>query len=126
MFLGLPLALLGQNATFNSAAGTTAAADEAKDAPKLEHFDPTLVDKALNPCDDFYKYACNKWIAANPIPADQVYWTTGSGLEMWNDTVLRETLEEAARMIPSAAQCSRRSATIGRHAWTKAASRRLA
>jgi len=100
MFLALPLALLGQNATFNSAAGTTAAADEAKDAPKLEHFDPTLVDKALNPCDDFYKYACNKWIAANPIPADQVYWTTGSGLEMWNDTVLRETLEASSKNDP--------------------------
>jgi len=100
LFLALPLALLGQNATFNSAAGTTAAADEAKDAPKLEHFDPTLVDKALNPCDDFYKYACNKWIAANPIPADQVYWTTGSGLEMWNDTVLRETLEASSKNDP--------------------------
>jgi putative endopeptidase len=95
VLLIFPLALLGQSATLNSAAH--AAADQAKEAPKLEHFDPNLVDKALNPCDDFYKYACNKWIGANPIPADQVYWTTGSGLEMWNDTVLRETLEAASK-----------------------------
>jgi putative endopeptidase len=96
LFLALPIAMLGQNASLNPAA-TTAAADESKDAPKLEHFDPNSVDKALNPCDDFYKYACSKWIAANPIPADQVYWSTGSGLDMWNDTVLRETLEASSK-----------------------------
>ncbi|MGB9363308.1 MAG: M13 family metallopeptidase, partial [Candidatus Sulfotelmatobacter sp.] len=74
-----------------------ATSDDTKEAPKLDHFDPNLVDKSLNPCDDFYKYACNKWIAANPIPADQVYWSTGGGLEMWNDSVLRETLEAASK-----------------------------
>lgn len=65
--------------------------------PKLEHFKPDLVDKTLDPCNDFYKYSCNKWISANPIPADQVYWTTGSGLELWNETVLRDTLEAASK-----------------------------
>jgi len=73
-----------------------AAADETK-APKLERFDPNLIDKTLDPCNDFYKYACNKWIASNPIPADQVYWSTGGGLEMWNDNALRETLEAASK-----------------------------
>ncbi|MFZ0773782.1 MAG: M13 family metallopeptidase [Candidatus Sulfotelmatobacter sp.] len=95
----LPLALLGQNANLNSAAAATAAADQ-KDAPKLDHFDPNLVDKTLSPCDDFYKYACNKWIASNPIPSDQVYWSTEGGLEMWNDNVLRETLEAASKNDP--------------------------
>jgi len=99
LLLILPLAVLGQDAKINSAAATTAN-DETKDAPKLDHFDPNLVDKSLNPCDDFYKYACNKWIAANPIPADQVYWSTGGGLEMWNDNVLRETLEAASKNDP--------------------------
>src|SRR5215472_15368026 len=56
--------------------------------PKLEHFDPDLVDKTLDPCNDFYKYSCSKWMSANPIPADQVYWSTGSGLELWNEGVL--------------------------------------
>jgi putative endopeptidase len=60
-----------------------------------------MADKSLNPCDDFYKYSCNKWIAANPIPADEVYWSTGSGLEKWNDTVLRETMEASSKNDPN-------------------------
>jgi putative endopeptidase len=93
LWLILPVTLLGQNSKLPSAAG---AADQATGA-KLDHFDPNLVDKSLNPCDSFYKYSCNKWIAANPIPADQVYWSTGSGLEIWNDTLLRETLEASSK-----------------------------
>jgi putative endopeptidase len=95
--LSLPLALFGQNVAPNATPG---AAADTKPAPKLEHFDPNLVDKALNPCDDFYKYSCNKWIAANPIPADQVYWTTGSSLELWNENILRETLEASGKNDP--------------------------
>ena len=98
MFLTLPLALVGQNMTGTSFAGSSAGAtEETKQAPKLEHFDPAMVDKTLNPCDDFYKYSCSKWIAANPIPPDQVYWSTGSGLELWNENVLRETLEASSK-----------------------------
>jgi putative endopeptidase len=96
LFLILPLLLLGQNPAPPTAANAAVTADQAK-VPKLDHFDPDLVDRTLNPCDDFYKYACNKWIAANPIPADQVYWSTGGGLEMWNDNVLRETLQAASK-----------------------------
>jgi len=65
--------------------------------PKLEHFDADLVDKTLDPCNDFYKYSCSKWLNANPIPADQVYWSTGSSLELWNEGVLRDTLEAASK-----------------------------
>jgi putative endopeptidase len=93
--LALPSALLGQSASVMPSAAR-AAADQPSDA-KLDHFDPNLVDKSINACDDFYKYACNKWIAANPIPADQVYWSTGGGLEIWNDNLLRETMEAASK-----------------------------
>ena len=64
---------------------------------RLEHFDPDLADKTLDPCDDFYKYSCNKWLTANPIPSDQVYWSTGSGLQLWNESALRDTLEAASK-----------------------------
>ena len=96
LFMTLPVVLLGQNPAPPTAANAAVTADKTK-VPKLDHFDPDLVDKTLNPCDDFYKYACNKWIAANPIPADQVYWSTGGGLEMWNDNLLRETLQAPSK-----------------------------
>jgi len=68
----------------------------AESTPKLEHFDPNMVDKSLDPCQDFYQYACSKWNAANPIPADQVVWGTGSGLQYWNENILRQALENAS------------------------------
>src|SRR6266849_5214386 len=97
--LTVPLVVFGQNAKLTSTSGTTSSADETK-APKLEHFDPNLVDTSLNPCDDFYKYSCNKWLTANPIPPDQVFWSTGSSLELWNDNALRETLEANSKNDP--------------------------
>src|SRR6195256_342715 len=84
--------LFAQTATIHSAVPP----DQAKHAAKLEHFDPEMVDKTLDPCNSFYKYACNKWLTANPIPPDQVYWGTGSGLELWNENLLRETLEASS------------------------------
>src|SRR5215469_9894044 len=79
---------------------STEGADETS-VPKLEHFDANLVDKTLDPCDDFYKYSCSKWLTSNPIPGDQVYWSTGSGLELWNEGVLRDTLEAASKNDPN-------------------------
>lgn len=98
LFLGLPLTLVAQ-ASNSNAAPAIGSGDEIS-TPKLEHFDPNLVDNSLHPCDDFYKYSCSKWLAANPIPADQVYWTTGSNLELWNENLLRETMEAASKNDP--------------------------
>jgi putative endopeptidase len=74
----------------------TASATAAEKVPKVEHFDLSMVDKTLDPCQDFYKYACSKWEAANPIPPDQVYWGTGSGLQYWNENILREAMQKAS------------------------------
>jgi putative endopeptidase len=96
-----PIAIFAQNFDINSSADSAGATEQSKADPKLEHFDPDLVDKNLNPCDDFYKYACNKWLTANPIPPDQVAWGTRSGLQLWNETVLRETLEASSKDDPN-------------------------
>ena len=61
-----------------------------------DHFDLSLIDKATDPCVDFYQYSCKKWIAANPIPSDQSSWSHGSKLALWNQGVLRDTLEKAS------------------------------
>jgi putative endopeptidase len=64
--------------------------------PKLERFSPDQADKTLDPCNDFFQYACNKWINANPIPPDQVAWGTFNALAIWNVAAVHNTLEEAA------------------------------
>ncbi|MGA8764879.1 MAG: M13 family metallopeptidase N-terminal domain-containing protein, partial [Candidatus Sulfotelmatobacter sp.] len=95
LLLILPAAVFGQ--TVLMAAALDSAGDAAETtAPELQHFDPTLADKSLNPCDNFYKYSCNKWLTANPIPPDQVFWSTGSSLQLWNEMAVRETLEAAS------------------------------
>jgi putative endopeptidase len=97
LLLTLPLALPAQNSNTIAAPAVNVGAADETSAPKLERFNPDLVDKSLSPCDDFYKYSCSKWTAANPIPADQVYWSTGSNLQLWNENVLRETMEAASK-----------------------------
>jgi len=73
------------------------AARSADGGVPLSHFDVDVADKQLDPCADFYQYTCSRWMAANPIPADEVAWFTGSNLQVWNETVLRETMEQFAQ-----------------------------
>jgi len=68
--------------------------------PALQRFSIDQVDKTLDPCSDFFQYACGKWIKANPIPADQGGWGTFNMLAIWNIAAVHNTLEEAAQ--PSA------------------------
>ena len=70
--------------------------------PDLEHFSPDQVDKSLDPCNDFYQYACSKWIKANPIPPDQAGWGTFNKLAIWNIAAIHNTLEQVAQ--PSSAR----------------------
>ncbi len=83
------------SATF-AAGPETADASASTDMPKLERFSPDLADKSLDPCTDFFKYACTKWITANPIPPDQVRWGTFDALAIWNTAAVHNTLESAA------------------------------
>jgi len=66
-------------------------------APPLVHFDASLVDPSIDPCTDMFAHVCARWMTENPVPPAEVYWTTSSNLQIWNETVLRNALEKAAR-----------------------------
>ena len=75
----------------------------AQAAPQeLRVFDPSLVDKTVDPCDNFYRYSCNGWFKHNPLPADQASYGRFTELFEVNRLHLKQILEAAA--VPSASR----------------------
>jgi len=69
-----------------------------------QSFDLGALDKSVDPCDDFYEYACGTWRKHNPIPPDQVFWARYNQLAEYNRQVLRQILEQAAVETPGRTQ----------------------
>ena len=63
--------LLAAILTCVSALAQSGPAQPSNTIPQLDHFDLSQVDRSVDPCNDFYQFACKKWIANNPIPPDQ-------------------------------------------------------
>lgn len=74
----------------------------SKDAPEhpAPKFDIANIDKAVDPCVNFYQYACGNWIKNNPIPGDQPVWLSFSEVYEHNLVVLRQILEKTSANDP--------------------------
>lgn len=50
------------------------------------------MDPTVDPCQDFFTYACGGWIKANPVPDGHSRWGTFSNLWEHNQAIIKHLL----------------------------------
>jgi endothelin-converting enzyme/putative endopeptidase len=91
LFVSLPLAVVLSAAQPPAAPRPAPAAKASQSGLMLD-----AIDRSVDPCTDFYQYACGNWIASNPIPADRSSWGSFDELQDHNNEVLHQILDAAA------------------------------
>ena len=65
-------------------------------ADSASGIDKNAMNPKVDPCVDFYQYACGTWIAQNPIPADRSRWGRFTELSDRNEKVMLDIIQGAA------------------------------
>ncbi|CAH1399078.1 unnamed protein product [Nezara viridula] len=59
------------------------------------------IDRSVDPCEDFYNFACGNWIKENPIPDGKSMWGTFVKLDQQNQLVVKNALEKPFNELKS-------------------------
>ena len=90
LFFALPIAAALTHAQ-------TSTASRPASSASASGLDLQFMDRGVDPCTDFYEFACGGWTKNQPIPADRSAWGRAQELQERNNTTLRRILEDAGR-----------------------------